>query len=297
MIGAVLSLLVAAAAVIAAIVAWPQLQSLTSRPQGRRPVSSAPREVAVATQPTVVVTSTSEPPPRAEPHVREARVRRDRDERPRAADTPAAAPAPAIEPSVVDAEAAAPRSEASPEAARAAEDEVTRQLRSAAAMLRRHDDQAAAASLDAAAHAADGHAELASRVDRWRLLLDYARQLDGHVAEAIASANEGREYEIGGRTISIVEIGPGTFVYKESGQMRRGKQLPRVVERAILSAWFDGAPRPANHILLGIHRLLDDDFDLTKVRKEWQTAALGEPATQSIMPLLEDPALAPATDR
>ena len=114
------------------------------------------------------------------------------------------------------------------------------------------------------------------------------------MARAIASANEGREYTIGDRTIAIIEIGPDGYAYKEAGTTRRGPRagLPRVLERAILKAWYDGDPRPSNGIFVGVHRLLDEDVDLEKVRQEWQQAFLGEPATASIMPLLDDPVLA-----
>jgi hypothetical protein len=92
----------------------------------------------------------------------------------------------------------------------------------------------------------------------------------------------------------IIEIGPKTYAYKESGVIKRGPRagLPRVVERAILKAWYDGDPRPANGIFLGVHHLLDDDVDLGRVRAAWQQALVGEPATASIMPLLDDRAIA-----
>jgi hypothetical protein len=171
---------------------------------------------------------------------------------------------------------------------------VVRMVTEAAKAIRGHDYSAAETALGAAKDFAGDEPELATRVDRWGLLLDYARQLDGHVATAIASANEGREYTIGDRTIAIIEIGPDGYAYKEAGTTRRGPRagLPRVLERAILKAWYDGDPRPSNGIFLGVHRLLDEDVDFEKVRQEWQQAFLGEPATASIMPLLDDPVLA-----
>ncbi len=171
---------------------------------------------------------------------------------------------------------------------------VTRTITDAAKAFRSHDYAAAEKALEAAEESAGEEAEPAMRVERWRLLLDYARQLDDHVAKALASANQGREYTIGDRTIVIIEIGPQGYAYKEAGATRRGPRasLPRVVERAILKAWYDGDPRPSNGIFLGVHRLLDDDVDLDRVRQEWQQALAGEPATASIMPILDDPALA-----
>lgn len=171
-------------------------------------------------------------------------------------------------------------------------DEVDRRISEAATAFRGRDYESGTKALDQADAGDD--ADLATRVERWRLLLDYARQLDGHVGKAIAAANKGREYTIGDRAIVIIEIGPDGYAYKESGVIQRGPRanLPRVVERAILKAWYDGDPRPANGIFVGVHHLLDDDADLEKVRAAWEQALVGEPATASIMPLLDDPALA-----
>lgn len=171
-------------------------------------------------------------------------------------------------------------------------DDVDRRISEAATAFRGRDYESGTKALDQADAGDD--ADLATRVERWRLLLDYARQLDGHVGKAIAAANKGREYTIGDRTFVIIEIGPDGYAYKDSGVIQRGPRasLPRVVERAILKAWYDGDPRPANGIFVGVHHLLDDDADLEKVRAAWEQALVGEPATASIMPLLDDPALA-----
>ncbi|MFM8733820.1 MAG: hypothetical protein ACKOC8_01285 [Pirellulales bacterium] len=170
---------------------------------------------------------------------------------------------------------------------------VDRDLRDAYAAVRARDYARAAQTIGDAERKAGEDGDLATRCGRWRLLVDYAAQLADFEQKAIASANEGREYQIGDRLIAIVEITPKTFVYKERGQVKRGARsaMPKAIERAILKQWFAGAKNPANHIYLGIHRLLDDPPDLAKVRSEWETALAGEPATRSIMPLLEDPLL------
>lgn len=171
--------------------------------------------------------------------------------------------------------------------------EVNRAIATAAAAVRRHDLPAAEQALEVADEAAAGNADLETRVNRWRLLAGYAGQLDEHLARAVASANEGREYTIGERTISIIELGPETFAYKEAGKVTRGPraEFPRVVERAILAAWFDGDPRPANSIFVGLHRLLDEEPNLARVRDAWQEAAAGDAAAASILPLLDDPVI------
>ena len=159
--------------------------------------------------------------------------------------------------------------------------------------LKRHDEQATRRSLEAAVKAAGEHGDLVARTNRWKLLADYAKQLDGFQRQAIAAANEGRDYKIGDRTIAVIEIGPATFAYKERGQTIRGPRgsLPRPIERAILAQWFAGDNRDANHIFLGVHHLMDEKPDLIKVRTEWGIALAGDPATKSIIPLLDDPAL------
>ena len=128
---------------------------------------------------------------------------------------------------------------------------------------------------------------------RWELLAGYARQLAGYREQAFTAANEGREYTIDDRTIAIIEIGPEKFAYKEAGRIKRGPRasLPTAIQRAILRTWFEGDQRSANHIFLGVDRLLDDQPDLETVRQEWETALVGEPATASIMPLLDDPVI------
>lgn len=280
-------MLLATAAVVAALVAWPYLQP-TLRP-GKRVASK--KQVAA-----VVDRGQS---PRVRQPVREQKQRQE----PARVKEPLIPAPPALaardrEPAEREKAATAAETSVPPPEADQADDRVTedvaRTITDAAKAFRSHDYAAAEKALQAAQESAGEEAEPAMRVERWQLLLDYARQLDDHVAKALASANEGREYTIGDRTIAIIEIGPQGYAYKEAGATRRGPRanLPRVVERAILKAWYDGDPRPSNGIFLGVHRLLDDDVDLDRVRQEWQQALVGEPATSSIMPILDDPALA-----
>jgi hypothetical protein len=194
-----------------------------------------------------------------------------------------------LDPDTAAAEAESGRERADRERLAAAA--VDRALAATLAALRRSDGPAARESADAASDAVGDDAALRSRVDRWRLLVDYAAQLDTHRRQASASAAKGREYEIGGRTIGIVELTPESYAYKAAGTIKRGPRtaLPRPIERAILEAWFAGDGRAANHIFLGIDRLLEPRPDLAGVRREWDTALRGEPATAPLMPLLEDP--------
>jgi len=170
---------------------------------------------------------------------------------------------------------------------------VDQSLRTAYEALQEDKFDVAMKAVDVAAKAATGDADAATRVERWRLLVTYAKQLVGYRNEAFASANEGREYQVGSRMIAIIEIGSSTFAYKESGQIKRGSRdsLPKAIERAILRQWFENDGRAANHIFLGVQYLVEDPPNLRSVRKEWETALKGEPATKSLMPLLDDPIL------
>jgi hypothetical protein len=168
---------------------------------------------------------------------------------------------------------------------------VDRALATTLAALRMGEASKARQSAESAAVAAGDDAALRGRVDRWLLLVDYAAQLAGHRREAAESAAEGREYEVDGRTVGIVELTPEIFAYKVAGRVERGPrdELPLAIDRAILAAWFAGDGRAANHIFLGIARLLEPRPDLAAVRTEWETALRGEPATAPLMPLLDDP--------
>lgn len=174
-----------------------------------------------------------------------------------------------------------------------ADSAVDRGLTAAYAALRRGDRSGVEQGITVAEQASGDDADLSLRVARWQLLADYARQLAGYREQAVASANQGREYTIDDRTIAIIEISPEKFAYKEAGRIKRGPRasLPKAIQRAMLRAWFEGDQRSANHIFLGVDRLLDDQPDLETVRQEWETALAGEPATASIIPLLDDPVI------
>ncbi|MGI9176502.1 MAG: hypothetical protein ACR2IT_01440 [Pirellulales bacterium] len=282
---AAIALIAAAAAAATAYVAWPGPGSGASRRVASRETAARPKEagVAIPQPPSAAVASdrSAQPQPRApEPPRETTRVTPPPAEMP-----PQPRPVEANPETVTP--APAPRI-----------GEVERLLRDAYAALRSHDHDAAAQAIQAAAKAAGDDGDLGTRVGRWDLLVDYARQLTGQLEKAIASANQGREYEIGDRIVSIIEIGPETFSYKEAGRIRRVPRasMPKDIEQAVLRQWFDADGRAANHILLGVQLLLDEKPSLPAVRDEWETALAGEPATASILPLLDDPILASAEE-
>jgi len=291
----VVSLLLAVSACAAGLLAYPRLQKSRLPATQPRPNAAPPVTIAQAESPR------EKNPDRVERKERSVKAREPatRDVEQNSVQAEQREQQPVLPQAQTEQEQAAAADDATElqepvsRTAGVAED-VDRRILDAAKAFRSHDYAAASDALDEAEDFSGDDAELATRVERWRLLLDYGRQLDDHVSKAIAAANEGREYTIGDRTIVIIEIGPKTYAYKESGAIARGPRasLPRAVERAILKAWYDGAPRAANGILVGVHHLLDDDVDLGKVRSAWQQALVGEPATASVMPLLDDPALA-----
>jgi hypothetical protein len=291
----VILLLASAAVAIAAVVAWPtsrgrradQAAARASEPIAT-PEPASPVPPAAVTRPPAATVASAGRAEAARPEpVEEAAEPSRRPERRREPTVVATEPPPATDTAAAEAESGRERADRERLAAAA----VDRALAATLAALRRSDGPAARESVDAASDAVGDDAALRSRVDRWRLLVDYAAQLDTHRRQASASAAKGREYEIGGRTIGIVELTPESYAYKAAGTIKRGPRtaLPRPIERAILEAWFAGDGRAANHIFLGIDRLLEPRPDLAGVRREWDTALRGEPATAPLMPLLEDP--------
>ena len=294
LVGAIL-LLASAAVAIAAVVAWPtsrgrradQAAARASEPIAT-PEPASPVPPAAVTRPPAATVASAGLAEAARPEpVEEAAEPSRAPERRREPTAVATAPPPAADTAASAAESGRERADRE----RLATAAVDRALAATLAALRRSDGPAARESVDTASDAVGDDAALRSRVDRWRLLVDYAAQLDTHRRQASASAAKGREYEIGGRTIGIVELTPESYAYKAAGTIKRGPRtaLPRPIERAILEAWFAGDGRAANHIFLGIDRLLEPRPDLAGVRREWDTALRGEPATAPLMPLLEDP--------
>lgn len=309
LVASVILLLIAAAIGIGGYVAWPRLAVTppSTGSTGRAVAATAPepKRPAPAPSPAAIPRpaeeSTSEPA--AEERQREDLDRRESRRR-AAAEAKRTQTAEArsqatteqdrarVETDRVPAERAE-QEKAQQDSQPRADSAVDRGLTAAYAALRRGDRSGVEQGIAVAEQASGDDADLSLRVARWQLLADYARQLAGYREQAVASANQGREYTIDERTIAIIEIGPEKFAYKEAGRIKRGPRasLPKAIQRAILHAWFEGNQRAANHIFLGVDRLLDDQPDLETVRQEWETALAGEPATASIMPLLDDPVI------
>jgi hypothetical protein len=159
------------------------------------------------------------------------------------------------------------------------------------AALRRGEFEAADRTLAAAGKQVGDDVEAATRIDGWRLLLAYAREFPGYRDRAFAAANQGRDYAVDGRTISVIEITPELFIYKLDGRIVRTSRAridPRI-ELAIVESWFAADGRAANHLFLGAGWLCLDPPNVGRARAEWQTAGAGGEQVAPLLALLDDP--------
>jgi len=134
-------------------------------------------------------------------------------------------------------------------------------------------------------------AELATRIERWRLLASYASAFEEHREKAFASANSGREYEIDGRLIAIIEITPTMFIYRLEGKnvrKPRDEVHPRV-EMAVVEKWFEGDGRATNFIFMGARWLCFSPPNVKRARDAWQKARDGGEDVSALLALLDDP--------
>ncbi len=135
--------------------------------------------------------------------------------------------------------------------------------------------------------------EAATRVQRWQLLAGYAREFTRFRGEAFAAANAGREYEVDGEVIAMIEITPDLFIYKQAGRIERVPrgEVDRRLEMAIVETWVAGDGRAANHLFLGAGWFCHDPPALRRARAEWQIAGAGGEQVAPLIALLDDPVL------
>jgi hypothetical protein len=170
---------------------------------------------------------------------------------------------------------------------------VEKQLREAYAAIQRGEFDTAQRAIAAAANQVGDDVTAATRVQNWDLFARYAREFPGYRERAFAAANAGREYEVGGKKFSVVEITPELFVYRLSGKNER---VPRdavdpQITLAIVEAWFAADGRAANHLFLGAHWLSLSPPDTRRARAEWQIAGDGGENIAPLMALLDDPVI------
>jgi cytoskeletal protein RodZ len=159
--------------------------------------------------------------------------------------------------------------------------------------LRREDFDTADRLLSTAEKDVGDDVEAATRLRRWQLLAGYAREFTRFRGEAFAAANAGREYEVDGEVIAIIEITPDLFIYRQDGRNKRVPrgEVDRRLEMAIVETWFAGDGRAANHLFLGAGWLCHDPPALRRARAEWQIAGAGGEQVAPLIALLDDPVL------
>lgn len=232
--------------------------------------------------------STSPPPMEQE---RRNEARRARLERQSREPVPPAPPPPV--PSQANGPAEPPAEPAMDEApARDVED----LLAEAFTAMQRQEFAAAKTALQAARR------ETADRTTRDRIasfeeLADYAEKFSGFRDQALAAVRSGIEYDIptakGSRKIAIVEFNHRELIYREAGRNNRWPRdrIPAAVITHIVRKWFD--ERPENHLFLGAYFATKPEPDRENARAEWMTAKKGGVDVSSVLPILEDPLLAP----
>lgn len=174
--------------------------------------------------------------------------------------------------------------------ARAAEF-VNASLSDAFQALQREEFDAADRAIDAASREVGDDVEDATRVERWRLAAAYARAYVGFRDKAFQSAGSGREYEIDGKRIVVIEVTPSDFVYRLAGRnvSVSRKTMSPVLEIGVVENWFGGDGRAANYLFLGTRWLCKEPPNHTRARAAWQKAGDGGENVAPLMALLDDP--------
>jgi hypothetical protein len=131
----------------------------------------------------------------------------------------------------------------------------------------------------------------ATRVERWRLMAAYARAYAGYRDKAFRSASAGREYEIDGKRIVVIEVSPANFTYRLSGRNYTvsRKTMSPVLEVGVVEAWFGADGRAANYLFVGTRWLCKVSPNHARARAAWQKAADGGENAAPLMALLDDP--------
>lgn len=174
---------------------------------------------------------------------------------------------------------------------------IRRQVAAAAARafaaVRAGDVATAKRELEAVGQAALDDQQATDRLDRWRTLVLYAERYPDLVADALTSAEQGRDFSYRGRTVSVYPgEKPGDLVMKDRGAISRFTRdtCPAELTLAIVTHWCAGENLPANSLYLGIGALLLPTPDLDRARSEWRAAAsAGLPDGRRLLDLLDDP--------
>lgn len=169
-----------------------------------------------------------------------------------------------------------------------------RQIAVAHAAIRAGDESAVTAALDAAAAVAATDADAGERLARWRLLATYAAGFRTHREQALAAAGRGREYDLAGGVVAIIESDDDELVYRTAGRTERVSRdmIPEPLLLAIVGGWYAGAPQSGNPLFLGSYHATKSRPDLRAAKEHWSmAAAAGEPSARALLGILDDPVL------
>jgi len=270
---------------------------------------AAPREVArvepAPPDPTPVVQPTPVAQPAPEEPVRRPRPRpvreRDAETRPPAAPEPAPPSPTPVPPTAAETPdppadrppAMQPAPSPTPDAPMDEGPRLEEALRTVATALREARYDAAAAGAAAATNAAmtaDGRA----RAERWAELVTFARGFADYREQALATVQAGTDFDVDGKKIAVVEIDEQKFVFRFAGKNRTvpRDKIPGGIVMAIVEGWFDETP--ANDLFIGAYHATKEEPDLDKARAAWERARSRGADASLLLPLLDDPLLAPA---
>lgn len=135
--------------------------------------------------------------------------------------------------------------------------------------------------------------DTATRVERWRMLTEYARGFLTYRDKAYKSANAGRDYEIDDKVVAVIEITPTLLVYRMEGRNRRvplDEVHPRL-EMAVVEPWFASDGRPSNFFFVAARWLCRNPPNLPRADTALRKAASGGEDDSALRPLLDDPVI------
>jgi hypothetical protein len=97
---------------------------------------------------------------------------------------------------------------------------------------------------------------------------------------------------VGNTEVAIVEIDGDRITIRDAGRNQKYafSELPLEIVVALANQWFDTS-KPSNKLYLGAFYAVDAQGDLQKARELWQEATSAGASADTVMPLLEDPAI------
>jgi hypothetical protein len=168
--------------------------------------------------------------------------------------------------------------------------------------LRRVAESLRSAQFGAAAEAANEAAAAArtkptrERIERWAKLVSFAKGFADYREQALAAVAPGVEFDIDGKKIIVVEIDNQKFIYRFAGKNRTTPRdrIPGGIMMAIVTAWFDD--KSVNDLFIGAYHATKEEPDFDKARAAWERAAARGADASLMLPLLDDPRLAPTEE-